>query len=298
MLSGPKYYRYFRDSCLDLIQKYGINQFKIDGTGNADQVSPGSDFDSDFAAAIHLIGEMRSAAPDLFINLTTGTYPSPFWLRFADSIWRGGSDQDFAGVGSDRQRWITYRDGDTYRGIVRMGPLFPLNSHMLHGLIYAKHAKHLDTDPDHDFAAEIHSYFGSGTQLQEMYITAALLTPEDWDTLAEAARWSRDHANTLVDTHWVGGDPELLEVYGWAAWSPQGSILTLRNPSDRPQEFSFDLAAVLELPTSARRDFKAHSPWRQDRKQQTLRWQSGQLQHIQLRPFEVVNLELSSDDQL
>ncbi len=31
-LSGPKYYRYFRDTCLDLIEKYGINQFKFDGT--------------------------------------------------------------------------------------------------------------------------------------------------------------------------------------------------------------------------------------------------------------------------
>jgi len=37
---------------LDFIQKDGINQFKIDGTGNVDSVFPGSGFDSDFAAAI------------------------------------------------------------------------------------------------------------------------------------------------------------------------------------------------------------------------------------------------------
>ena len=83
-LSGPKYYRYFHDTCLDMIEKYNVNQFKFDGTGNANQVIKGSEFDSDFDAAIHLIGELRAKKPDLYVNLTTGTYPSPFWLLYAD----------------------------------------------------------------------------------------------------------------------------------------------------------------------------------------------------------------------
>ncbi len=76
-LSGPRYYAAFRDVCLQMVQKYGVNQFKFDGTGNVNSVVPGSDFDSDFSAAIHLIGELRAAKPDVFINLTTGTWPSP-----------------------------------------------------------------------------------------------------------------------------------------------------------------------------------------------------------------------------
>ena len=139
------------------------------------------------------------------MNLTTGTYPSPFWLAIADSIWRGGEDHDFAGVGTFRQRWITYRDADTYAGVVSKGPLFPLNSLMLHGVIYAKFAKNLDTDPGDDFTSDVRDYFGSGTQLQEMYITPALLSDANWDALAEAARWSRSNAATLADTHWIGG---------------------------------------------------------------------------------------------
>ena len=114
-LSGPKYYAAFRDTCVKFVRDYGVNQFKFDGTGNADRVVPGSEFDSDFAAAIHLIGELRALKPDLYINLTTGTYPSPFWLRYADSIWRGGEDHEFLGVGPKREQWITYRDADTYR---------------------------------------------------------------------------------------------------------------------------------------------------------------------------------------
>ena len=147
-LSGPRYYKLFETNLLEMVTKYGVNQFKIDGTGNVNQVFPGSLFDSDFSAAIHLIERLRQQDPGAFINLTTGTWPSPFWLRYADSIWRGGDDHSFDGVGSWRQKWITYRDEQTYRNVVERGPLFPLNSLMLHGLIYADHAEHLDTDPN------------------------------------------------------------------------------------------------------------------------------------------------------
>lgn len=156
-LSGPNYYRYFRDTCFDMISKYGVNQFKFDGTGNANEVIKGSAFDSDFDAAIHLIGELRAKKPDLYVNLTTGTYPSPFWLLYADSIWRGGDDHSFAGVGADRQRWITFRDSQIYRWVIEDGPLFPMNSLMLHGLIFARYAERLGSDPHHDFPDEVHS---------------------------------------------------------------------------------------------------------------------------------------------
>src|SRR6202012_4309592 len=100
-----------------------------------------------------------------------------------------------------RQKWITYRDGDTFRHVVSAGPLFPINSLMLHGMIYAAKAKNLGDDPAGDFRSEVHDYFGTGTQLQEMYITPDLLTQSNWDVLAEAAKWSRANAAVLKDTH-------------------------------------------------------------------------------------------------
>lgn len=291
LLSGPRYYERFRDTCLEMIRKYGVNQFKIDGTGNASRAFPGSLFDSDFDAAIHLISELRAEKPDLFVNLTTGTYPSPFWLRYADSIWRGGDDHSFAGVGSDRQQWITYRDGDTYQGIVRKGPLFPLNSLMLHGMIYARSARKLNVDPQNDFPSEVRAYFGTGTQLQEMYITHSLLKPRDWDALAESARWARRNADVLVDTHWVGGDPIWLEPYGHAAWSPEKGILVLRNPKDAPQSIDVDVGAAFELPSGAARAFRARSPWQADRARAPVDLRAGTPHRFQLAPFEVLTLE-------
>jgi hypothetical protein len=232
-LSGPRYYSLFHDAVTGMVSKYGVNQFKFDGTGNVDQVVKGSAFNSDFDAAIHLIGDLRQLKPDLYINLTTGTWPSPFWLFYADSIWRGGDDTEFAGVGTDRERWITYRDGETYdESSSAEGSIRSIRSCCMESSSRTK-APHLSTDPGDDFANEVHSYFGTGTQLQELYITPSLLTEADWNVLAETAKWSRSNASTLVDTHWIGGDPRWLQVYGWAAWSPQKAILTCAIPALR-----------------------------------------------------------------
>jgi hypothetical protein len=247
-LSGPHYYPLFHDTVLDLVRRYHVNQFKLDGTGSPDKVTEGSAFDSDFAAAMELIADLRRESPSLYINLTTGTWPSPFWLMSADSIWRGGDDHAFLGTGTDRQRWITYRDADTYGGIVRQGPWFPLNALMLHGIIYAKHARGLDVTSMDDFADEVWSYFATGTGLQELYVSPDLLGAAHWDLLAEAAQWARERADILRDSHWVGGDPAREAVYGWASWSSQASILALRNPASRPQIFTVDLPTLLEIP--------------------------------------------------
>jgi hypothetical protein len=254
-------------------------------------VFPGSLFDSDFSAMIHLVERLRQQEPNIFINLTTGTRPSPFWLRYTDSIWRDGEDHSFDGVGSWRQKWITYRDEQTYRNIVLGGPLYPLNSLMLHGLIYAKQARNLGTDPNDDFADEVHSYFGTGTQLQEMYITPSLLTSKNWDDLAESARWSRDHAAVLKDTHWIGGDPGKLETYGWASWTPEKGMIVLRNPSDHAQNFILDIGKAFELPPHAALSYRAHSPWAADKEQPAITLHAGQPRRIALEPFQVVTLD-------
>jgi len=292
-LSGPKYYQRFLEACLRMIREQGVNQFKFDGTGNADSVFRGSAFDSDFAAAIHLMGKLRDAEPDLYVNLTTGTYPSPFWLLYADSIWRGGEDDSEIGAGSTRERWITYRDAMTYQNEVEAGPLFPLNSVMLHGIIYARFNDQLNTDPQNDFRNEVRSYFGTGTQCQEMYITPSLLSAANWDDLAEAARWSRANADVLKDTHWVGGNPAWGEVYGWAAWSPRKGILTLRNPSARTQSIEIDAARAFELPQGASRQYTATSPWKEDAGKAAMEVRAGVPVEFELAPFEVRTLQFA-----
>ncbi len=289
-LAGVKYYQRFHDICLEMVQKYGVNQFKFDGLAAGAKANE-SGLTRDGDAMLRLVGDLRAAKPDIYINQTTGTWPSPFWLLYVDSTWRGGADHDFHGKGAARQRWITYRDMETYNNVVRRGPLYPLNSLMLHGIIYATNASQLNVTDDADFAAEVHAFFGGGTQLQEMYITPKLLDARNWDDLAEAAKWSRANADVLVDTHWIGGSPEKNEVYGWASWAPRKGILVLRNPDDKPAAFTADIKTLFELPPGTEQTFHLRSPWKEDRARTELEVMAGGSHTFNLKPFEVLVLE-------
>jgi hypothetical protein len=292
-LSGPRYYRRFHEVVMGLLEQGGVNQFKIDGTGNANRVFPGSLFDSDWSAAIQLIEDIRAKRPETFVNLSTGTHPSPFWLRYVDSIWRGGNDDGQAGCGTNRERWITYRDAQAYHNVVLRSPLFPLNSLMLHGIVCAQFNPRLEPTTGEAFASEVWSYFGSGTQLQELYVTPSLLGERDWDVIAAAARWARANGDVLCDSHWIGGAPDELEIYGWAAWSPRKAIVTLRNPDSRAQRFMLDLPRHLELPDAVdkRFDMRSIKHGRSGDIHRVLDARSPQ--SVQLAPFDVLTLELA-----
>lgn len=152
------------------------------------------------------------------------------------------------GEGSKRQQWITYRDADVYSNIVERGPLFPLNSLMLCGICIADHG-----DPglfemnDKDISDEIWSFFGTGTNLQELYINPHKLNPANWNCLAEASRWAKENESVMTDVHWIGGDPAKGEIYGFAAWSKEKAYLSLRNPSKSEKTFEVNTRSIFDL---------------------------------------------------
>jgi hypothetical protein len=299
-LAGPRYYWRVHAACTGMIRKYGVNYFKFDGFGAGNnQAGPGR-YASDVEGLLRLIAELRGLDPDVFVNPSTGSWPSPFWLLWADSIWRQGSDTNIAGKGSQRQQWITYRDGEVYRGILARAPLYPINSLMIHGIYinhlplfgnpYDPNVKKPTYDPA-DIVAEIRSFFGTGTNLQELYVAPDLMTPETWDALAEAASWSRENSDVLVDTHWVGGDPAAGKVYGWASWSKRKGILVLRNPDDKAARISLDPEMVFELPEGAARQYELKSPWKEDADKAPLPVTAGRTHTFELQPFEVLCFE-------
>ena len=289
-LAGPKYYQLFHGICLQMIQKYGVNLFKFDGLAAGAKANQ-DDLTRDGDAMLRLVTDLRATDPNIYINQTTGTWPSPFWLLYVDSTWRGGDDHNFQGKGSWCQQWMTYRDVQTYDNVVKAAPLYPLNALMLHGIIYATNASHLAAMTDKDFAGQVREFFGNGTQLQEMYITPGLLDKQNWDDLAEAAKWARANADVLADTHWIGGDPAKGEVYGWASWSPRKGILVLRNPGDQPVNFAVDVKKIFELPSGAPEKFVMHSPWKNDRHQPVTKLENGRPCTFSLQPFAVLVLE-------
>ncbi len=291
-LAGPKYYAAFRDACVGMIRNYGVNHFKFDGIAAGMAASGGAQYVLDTEAMRRLMLELRQEDPNLYINLTTGSWPSPFWLRYADSVWRQGGDMGLAGNGTRQQQWLTYRDQEVYRNIVGKGPLYPLNSLMTQGVAYSRQGT--AGDPTFDsagFKDDVHAFFGSGTGLQELYIQPGKLTPADWRVLAEAAKWSRANADVLVDTHWIGGDPAKPQVYGYASWSARKGIVMLRNPDVQPREFALDVAAAFELPSGAQTNYLLKSPWSEDAARPALRAEAGKPLRLTLNPFEIVVLD-------
>ncbi len=288
-LAGPLYYAAFRQSCLSMIRDYGVNHFKFDGIAAGMYASGGAGYILDTEAMRRLMIDLRHENPDLYINLTTGSWPSPFWLRYADSLWRQGDDMGFAGKGSKQQQWLTYRDQETYRNVVCKAPLFPLNSLMTQGVAYSRQGRAGDpTFNSAGFKDDVRAFFGSGTGLQELYIQPGKLATVDWRVLAEAAKWSRANADVLVDTHWVGGDPSRQDVYGYASWSPRKGILMVRNPDDRQREFSLDVGAAFELPPGAIARFTLRSAWTEDEGKPAFTAEAGKPLLFKLKPFEVV----------
>ena len=299
-LAGPRYFARFHAACAGLVEQYGVNYFKFDGFG-AGNTQPGAvDCASDVEALLDLIVSLREKKPDVFINPSTGSWPSPFWLLYCDSIWRQGSDTSMQGKGTARQKWTTYRDSQILAGTLARGPLYPVNSLMIHG-IFINHLplqgnpydpkNRRPTYDDQEITAEIRSFFGTGVNLQEMYIAPDLMTPRTWDVLAEAARWARRNADVLVDTHAIGGDPLAGEVYGWASWTPAKAIVTLRNPDERPATFALDVARTMELPPGAASIYSLKSPWSEDASKPAMEVRSGRPATIRLQPFETLVFE-------
>jgi hypothetical protein len=120
-----------------------------------------------------------------------------------------------------------------------------------------------------------------------------MMTPEAWDDVADAAKWAQTNADVLVGSHWVGGDPLKLQIYGYAAWNPHKATLMLRNPDDQPQTVTLDADTVFELPAGAAKSYALTSPY-PDQRVQTLSLEAGRPQSITLEPFEVLVFDARS----
>jgi len=132
---------------------------------------------------------------------------------------------------------------------------------------------------------------GSGTQMQEFFVTSGMMTPRLWDAVAEAIGWVRRNTDVLVDTHAIGGDPAKGEVYGFASWSPRKGVLVLRNPGPEPSSLEIDLAAAFELPAGAPQSYRLKSPWKDHADRPELLLQAGKPHRFDLAPFQVSVLD-------
>ncbi len=281
-LSHPKYYDRFREMTSKYIRENGVNYFKFDRLGSW----------ADTEATFRLAKELRKINSDVFINVTCGSWPSPLFLLNADSTWRGGGDMGYTGKGSKTQQWINFRDKTTYTHVCKRSPLYPLNSLMTTGIVYGHRFRGAFINEGlKDFKDQVRSFFGCGTNLQELYISYRRLLPEYWEALAEGAKWAKANEDVMVDTHWIGGNPSRNEVYGWASWCKRKGVITLRNPDDKERTFKLDVQEVFELPDGAPQNYTLKSPWKEDLDKPVITAAAGTAVDIKLEPFEVINFD-------
>ncbi len=267
-LSNEDYYNFFIRCCTNMIDRYDFRFFKFDGiSAQASAIGPdeGTRGEENAEAIISIERAVRQKRPDIFLNTTVGTWASPFWFRFTDAVWRQEGDYGEAGdQGTDRERWITYRDRLVYQNFIQRSPVCPINTLMTHGFILSRWgavSKNMDYD---GIVREMRCAFACGSGMVELYNDYKLMDEiKDnqgnagalWKDLAECIKWQQEQADVLPDAHWVGGNPwdgKKANVYGWAAWNGKKSVLTLRNPSASVQTFTTTLREALDIPAYVR----------------------------------------------
>ncbi len=258
-LSNPLYYDVFYKACSNMVKSYDFRFFKFDGiSAQFSAVGPdaGTTGEENAEAIIDIEREIRKIKPDIFLNTTVGTWASPFWFQFTDAVWRQENDYgEIGNQGTDREKWITYRDRLVYQNFVQNSPLCPINTLMTHGFILTEHGNVSKNMDYKGVVRELRCAFACGSGMVELYndykLTTTITGGNLWKEIADCIKWQEENADVLPDIHWVGGNPwdgSKANVYGWASWNGSKATLALRNPSSSQQTYTFTLREALDIP--------------------------------------------------
>lgn len=231
-MSDPNYRRDMVKTVVELVKKHNVNYVKFDGfcaPCDAPHVHhlPGNYAkEANTDAYQELQAALRKAQPNIFINITTGTWVSPWWLQYADSVWDEVFDGWSPGIAPSPElsySQITDRDA-VFRKRCRENPWFPFEA--LENLgVWTQNYNFVDE--------QIMTVFARGCRLISFYlqIPRGVNADRDWRFIGTAINWARHNEKTLLHTQMILGDPMRFEPYGYAHFRNDRGILVLRNPS-------------------------------------------------------------------
>lgn len=241
--AGDAYRRHLADA-MSAFTGAGVSYWKIDGVQfDCDATGHGHGGRTDqmdrFAA---LLDEVRQVGrPSTVLTFTTGSNPSPWWLRHADFVWRGGLDDAAPDEheGGRHERFATYIDSclDVLRDTA-----VPVSSVVVFSLVENGARAYKDEGDGLD-VWERHCWLlvGRGTHHHDLYVAPDSLSDDEWDVLARALRWARENDRVLARSRMVGGRPQAGEPYGFVSAADGRVIACLRNPSGRSQTLTVEL---------------------------------------------------------
>lgn len=259
-IAGPKYHQLFKKRVVNFVAKDHVGYYKWDGiqfsSSNPDNGHLVGVYSrrAVMQSVIDLCRSVRKVNPNVFLNVTSGTWLSPWWVKYTNTIWMQGGDFGYSNIPSIsvRDQAMTYRDFALYGDFKKDHFWFPMANLMTHGIIKGRLQKLGDVkEPIDKFANNVLMYLSRGVSMWELYISPDLLTPRQWDVLASGIKWAKANFDQLKHTVMVGGDPGEGATYGYAHFNGLKGIIVVRNPVMQPQEINVNLNHSLGLQNAA-----------------------------------------------
>jgi hypothetical protein len=259
-LAGKRYHQLFKKRVLDFVRNNGVGYYKWDGIqfscSEPDHGHPVGVYSrrAVMESVIDLCQSVRVENPNIFLNVTSGTWLSPWWVKYANTIWMQGWDYGYSNVPSISRRdgAITYRDYVLFEDYGKNDFWFPIANLMTHGIIKGNLQKlGGEAEPLDKFTDNALLYFARGVSMWELYVSPDLLTDGEWNALARSIRWARDRFEVLRSTEMIGGDPGESQAYGYVHFAGKRGIIAARNPSIQPQTLKASLSSSMGLDPKA-----------------------------------------------
>ena len=189
---------------------------------------------------IRIFQKQAEVNPEVFLLISNGAWLSPWWLMYVDAVWMINAGD--ASDGSTRTAELVYRDDRYYEISQQQKAQFPLCS------LFNHEPKKLNSQETKEtFRKYLYLHLSRGTGFVELYIKPSKLAAYDWDVLAEGLQWAYEVFPAFQRVRMHGGNPKGGEVYGFTAWQREQGYVTVHNPADKPQAYTFKLDRAFGL---------------------------------------------------
>lgn len=314
-VSSFDYIKNITDYYLDYTKKFDINYWKLDGflltacpNKNHGHMVGGYNgmyqYTEMWENWINMFRKIRisreTIGKDMWINQTSYSIPSPWFLQWSDSLWIQNSEDigfiDKVKKGEklgdkDVDRTLTYRDNCYYDFSVARDYQFPNEFLYNHDPIYGNTAKISMTDEE--YRTYMFMMTTRGTAFWELYYSYNMFNTAKWRINADALRFIRNEYDVLKTSQFVGGCPAKGEVYGYSAWTESKGIVSLRNPANRSQSFKFKLDESFGT-FKGTENLKCAFVYPYDHKKDDNTYNYGDELSFELAPHEVVIMKFSN----
>lgn len=261
----PRYVKDLTDKMAEFCQKYNATYFKIDGFActpckSSKHGHPKGEGDGiyfyTFLWEQWLKGfeKIRKVQPDVFLNITSYSHPSPWFLKWVNAMWLNNcGDMNYVGKGSDLDQCLNYRDG-RYRDFFETRQLqFPVSYIYNHEPCYAERnynpplpAKSHKTVKYtyEEFEKYMYVCMMRGTRFVELYFSPSMFDKKRWKIAADVLNWAEENFDIIKNSQFFGGEPKDETVYGYYAKSGDKAIVMLRNSSAKEVVYGLDNAKL------------------------------------------------------